>query len=235
MIKNIFSRVMWIGRATVFAVGFTVTLALMLGIATAALAAVPGDPFKLGKINTIDGLSTLIGSTSTPMLRIDNNGGGTALDLQVQPGKAPMRVNAEAGKATNLNADRLDGQDSSALLGRNAVIAAVVNSGTGTVEATSNSGTTATKITTGAYRITFPPSAPNIGTCAVTATVEENDAPKFATVEGIDVTSNTVGIKIYGADGAPADSDFFDVVARCGLSAPDTAKMSAPDTTTRGR
>ena len=235
MMRSIFSRVMWVGRATVFTAGLTVTLALTLGVATVALAAVPGDPFRLGKINTINTLSTLVGSTSTPMLRIDNNGSGAALDLQVQPGKAPMRVNAAAGKATNLNVDRLDGQDSSALLGRNAVIAAVVNSGTGTVEAASNSGTTATKITTGAYRITFPPSAPIIGTCAVTATVEENDASKFATVEGIDVTSNTVGIKIYDADGAPADSDFFDVVARCGLGAPGTAKMSAPDKTTRGR
>ncbi len=230
---SIFSKVMWVGRATVFTVGLAVTLALMLGVATVALAAVPGDPFRLGRINTINALSTMVGSASTPLLRIDNNGSGAALDLQVQPGKAPMRVNSGT-KIANLNADQLDGQDSSALLGRNAVIAAVVNSGTGTIEATSNSGTTATKITTGAYRITFPPSAPNIGTCAVTATVEENDAPKFATVEGIDVASNTVGIKVYDADGAPTDSDFFDIVARCGLAAPGTAKMSDPDNTTRG-
>ena len=234
MIKIIFSRVIWVGRATVFTAGLAVTLALMLGVATVALAAVPGDPFKLGRINTINSLSTLVGSASTPMLRIDNNGSGAALDLQVQPGKAPIKVNSGT-KVANLNADQLDGQDSSALLGRNAVIAAVVNSGTGAVVATSHSETTATKIATGAYRITFPPSAPNIGTCAVTATVEEDEAPRFATVEGIDVTSNTVGIKTYDTDGAPADSDFVDVVARCGLGQPGTAKMSAPDKTTRGR
>jgi hypothetical protein len=108
MMRSILSKVMWVGRATVFTVGLAVTLALMLGVATVALAAVPGDPFKLGRINTINTISTLVGSTSTPMLRIDNNGSGTALDLQVQPGKAPVKVNSGV-QVANLNADRLDG------------------------------------------------------------------------------------------------------------------------------
>jgi len=81
----------------------------MLGVTTVALAAVPGDPFRLGRINTINTLSTLVGSASTPMLRIDNNGSGTALDLQVQPGKSPMRVNSGI-QVANLNADKLDGK-----------------------------------------------------------------------------------------------------------------------------
>lgn len=111
--RLILSKVMWVGRATVFTVGLAVTLALMLGVATAALAAVPGDPFRLGRINTIDSLSTLVGSVNNAMLRIDNNSAGsdaTALNLQVEPGKAPVKVNATAGKATNLNADELDGK-----------------------------------------------------------------------------------------------------------------------------
>src|SRR5919107_4650601 len=111
MIKIVFSKVMWVGRATVFTVGLAVTLALMLGIATVALAAVPGDPFKLGRINTINTISTLVGSASSPMLRIDNNGSGAALDLQVEPGKAPMRVNSGT-KVANLNSDTVDGYDS---------------------------------------------------------------------------------------------------------------------------
>ena len=111
MIKIVFSKVMWVGRATVFTVGLAVTLALMLGIATVALAAVPGDPFKLGRINTINTISTLVGSASSPMLRIDNNGSGVALDLQVEPGKAPMKVNSGT-KVANLNSDTVDGYDS---------------------------------------------------------------------------------------------------------------------------
>lgn len=108
MIKSIFHKVMWVGRAAVFTVGLAVTLALMLGVTTAALAAAPGDPFKLGKINTLNRLSTLVGSTANAMLKVDNNGTGTALDLQVQPGKAPMKVNSDT-QVANLNADRLDG------------------------------------------------------------------------------------------------------------------------------
>lgn len=109
MIKSIFSKVMFVGRATTFTVGLAVTLALLLGIATAALAAVPGDPFKVGRTNTINRLSVLVGSTVDAMLRVDNNGAGTALDLRVEPGQAPMKVNSDA-QVRNLNADELDGK-----------------------------------------------------------------------------------------------------------------------------
>ena len=112
--KTAINKLMMVGRATVFAVGLAVTLALTLGAATAALAAVPGDPFKLGKLNTVNRISQLAGATTDAMLRIDNNGAGSALQLLVEPGKAPVTVNAEAGTATNLSADRLDGKDSAA-------------------------------------------------------------------------------------------------------------------------
>lgn len=109
MIKTVFGKVMWVGRATVFTVGLAVTLALMLGVATVALAVVPGDPFKLGKSNTINRLTALVGSTADAMLKVDNNGAGTALDLRVEPGKAPMKVNSDT-QVANLNSDRLDGK-----------------------------------------------------------------------------------------------------------------------------
>ena len=49
-------------------------LALALGVATMALAAVPGDPFRLGQVNRInDALTTLIGGRSGPMLVVDND------------------------------------------------------------------------------------------------------------------------------------------------------------------
>ncbi|HET7269965.1 MAG TPA: hypothetical protein VFI90_02650, partial [Rubrobacter sp.] len=107
-------KLMWIGRASVFMVGLAVMLALISGIATAALAAVPGDPFKLGRTNTINRLSTLVGAANNALLRIDNNSGGlsaTALDLQVEPGAPPMKVNSDA-QVANLNSDELDGKDS---------------------------------------------------------------------------------------------------------------------------
>jgi len=108
-------KVMWIGRATVFTIGLAVTLALMFGVVTTALAAVPGDPFKLGRTNTIDHMSTLVGSASGALLKVDNNGSGPALDLKVEEGEAPMTVDSTI-KVNDLNADKVDGKDSTAFV-----------------------------------------------------------------------------------------------------------------------
>jgi hypothetical protein len=112
---TIAKKVMWVGRATVFTVGLIVTLALILGVGTTALASVPGDPFELGETNTIsDALTKLAGTRDGgSMLTVDNNSsasGSRALDLRVESGRAPLNVNADAGRATNLNADELDGK-----------------------------------------------------------------------------------------------------------------------------
>jgi hypothetical protein len=112
MRKKILRRMLWLGRGTATVMGLAVMLAVVLGVATTALGAVPGDPFKLGRINTIDRLSILVGSVNNPMLKIDNDSTGanaTALDLEVEPGKAPMKVDSRT-KVANLNSDRLDGK-----------------------------------------------------------------------------------------------------------------------------
>src|ERR671916_2803785 len=106
--------------------GAVVTLALLFGAASAALVGTGvGARFHLGQINAVDFVSTLAGSFSGPMLRIDNELpdnprflNSTALDLRVQPGNPPMTVNSsdKADKANNLNADRLDNRDSSRFL-----------------------------------------------------------------------------------------------------------------------
>lgn len=116
MTSRVRSKTIRLGRATVFAVGLTVILAVVLGVATTALAAMPGDPFRLGRINSIDRLSTLVGTTANAMLRVDNNGSGPALSLEANAGRPPVVVNAAAGTATNFDADELDGRDSSAFL-----------------------------------------------------------------------------------------------------------------------
>ena len=118
--KRAVNKVMLVGRATVFTVGLAVTLALMAGVATAALAAVPGDPLKLGQRNAMDALTTLAGSANGAMLKIENNfaetKGASALALKVPQGNPPLTVNPEAGTATNLSADKLDGLDQGAFL-----------------------------------------------------------------------------------------------------------------------
>jgi hypothetical protein len=97
--------------------GVAVMLAFTVGLASTALAGTGiGARFDLGKTNTVNAISKLVGNVSGASLLIDNNsanGAATVLDLQVQPGKAPMKVNPEAGTATNLNADKLDGKSAS--------------------------------------------------------------------------------------------------------------------------
>ena len=121
MTNRLVGRVLWIGRATVFLVGLAVVLALLFGAASTALAGTGvGAPFNLGKTNSVNALSSLVGSTASSMLKVDNNGAGTALDLQVGPSTtppeqktaAPMKVDSQA-KVANLNADEIDGMDSS--------------------------------------------------------------------------------------------------------------------------
>jgi hypothetical protein len=49
-----------IGRAAALAIGVGVMVALVLGVATVALAAVPGDPFRLGQLNVINNATTAL-------------------------------------------------------------------------------------------------------------------------------------------------------------------------------
>jgi hypothetical protein len=96
MLRNAASKVMWVGRATVFVVGLAVIVALVLGVATAALGA-NGDVFRVGQSNFASAVSVL-----------DKSGAGPALRLLVDSG-APLAVNSST-KVSNLNADRLDGK-----------------------------------------------------------------------------------------------------------------------------
>ena len=119
MLGSAARKVAWMARATTTVVGLAIMLALVLGVATTALAGTGiGARFDLGKTNTVNAVSKLVGSVAGPSLRVDNNSAeasATALDLQVEPGKSPMSVNSD-GRVANLNADKLDGQEASAFM-----------------------------------------------------------------------------------------------------------------------
>jgi len=95
-----------------------VVVALTLATASVAVAGSGvGGVFNLGKTNTVNAITKLVGSVTGASLVVDNNStgtGATALDLQVEPGKTPMKVNS-ATKVANLNADTVDGKDSTGL------------------------------------------------------------------------------------------------------------------------
>lgn len=118
MTRKILHRALRISRGLALVTGAVVISAVVLGAATAALAATPGDPFRLGKINVINNVTKLVGKAPSPRLVIDNNGNGVALRLLVKPGRPPMHVNSSK-KVARLNADRLDNLDQSAFLRKN--------------------------------------------------------------------------------------------------------------------
>jgi hypothetical protein len=74
-----------------------------------------GAVFNLGQTNQVNATSTLRGS-SGKTLQVTNTGTGSGVGITVGAGKAPIKVNAGAGKATYLNADRLDGKHSNQLV-----------------------------------------------------------------------------------------------------------------------
>lgn len=114
-IRTVFKKVMWVGRATTFCVGLAVVLALTAGLASTAPAGTGvGARFDLGKTNAVNAVSKLVGGVAGPNLRIDNNStstDATALDLRVESGKPPMKVNSDT-KVASLNADQIDDKDS---------------------------------------------------------------------------------------------------------------------------
>lgn len=117
MVKSIFSRVMWVGKATVFMVGLSVILAAIFGVASMAFAA-NGKPFILGQKNVASKVSQLVGKVAGPSLRISNgstDSKATALALNVEAGKPPMKVNSSR-KVPKLNTDKIDGKDSTAFV-----------------------------------------------------------------------------------------------------------------------
>jgi hypothetical protein len=119
MLANTTKKVMLVGKATTFMVGLAVILALTVGLASSALAGTGvGATFNLGKTNTVNAITKLAGSVVGPSLTIDNNSAdpsATALDLQVEPGKAPMKVNSGT-KVPNLNSDTVDGKHADQLV-----------------------------------------------------------------------------------------------------------------------
>ena len=91
-------RIRTLSKPTAVLVGLLVFTG---GTATAAT----GGNLLLGRAN----------GASTPTT-LANSGGGAVLGLSARAGQAPLAVGAQAGKATNLNADKLDGLDSSAFV-----------------------------------------------------------------------------------------------------------------------
>src|SRR5204863_4972279 len=98
-------------------------VALFVALGGTTYAATGGN-FLLGKSNAADATTSLSASPAFAgkALQVTNTGtgaGATALGLNVASGHAPFTVNSGT-KVANLNADKLDGIDSTGFLGVNA-------------------------------------------------------------------------------------------------------------------
>ena len=98
--KNVLRKTFGLVRGTALALGAGVMLAVLFGATSMALGA-DGKPFVLGKQNVAQAVSTLV-----------KRGAGPALSLKVGDGQPPLAVDSSA-RVANLNADSLDGKDSS--------------------------------------------------------------------------------------------------------------------------
>ncbi len=117
MVRSALSKVAWVGRTASMVFGLALVLALVLGVATTALSAT-GANLILGKFNAAEHPTSLVSTLSDaikPALSVNNKSGGPALRLGVTREQAPIKVNAGAGTATNLSADKLDGKEASEL------------------------------------------------------------------------------------------------------------------------
>ena len=112
-------------RITRLATFAAMALALVV---TGAVAGAAGQALILGQANSAGTSSTsLSASTSGSALRVDQNGTGTSLKamsehtapltLDGPVNQPPMTINSSA-KVTNLNADRLDGRNSTSFMPR---------------------------------------------------------------------------------------------------------------------
>jgi hypothetical protein len=70
--KTILARIWWLGRGTATMMGVAIMLALTVGLASAALAGTGvGARFDLGKTNTVNAVSKLVGNVAGASLLID--------------------------------------------------------------------------------------------------------------------------------------------------------------------
>jgi hypothetical protein len=189
--------------------GLALVLALLFGIATMALGAT-GDNFLLGKANSAGAVSKLTANIANPALQLVNTSTGaaaTALNLNVASGNAPLKVNAGAGKATNLNADKLDGQEPTTI-GRE-MWWAVINSDGTVLRGRGVNPFHTIKQGTGNYQVGFDRGVSN---CAYTATTTNGAAGQT----GVNPGNFSTDIKVFTVNSAGTPTDLaFHVIVAC--------------------
>jgi hypothetical protein len=204
----VLKKVWWVGRTASTVFGLALMLALVFGMATMALGAT-GTNFILGKGNSAGATTQLTSAVAGPVLKLVNNGtstAATALNLSVPSGRAPMTVNASAGKATNLNADKVDGSDGQ--------LWAQINADGTTDNWKGMTGNIAVGV--GRYNISFDR---DITECAYSATIADNGpltpVPGFIVALPAVDNNKMLIVRTWNAVGEDANRPFH-LVVFCG-------------------
>jgi hypothetical protein len=106
LMKTTLRKLWQLTRTTSTIVGLAVMVGLVAGVASLAVAqkspsgGTTASPLFKGVEN--------IAATTTTLI---NRGTGPAMSMRVQPSHPPLTVNPEAGTATNLSTDQVDGKD----------------------------------------------------------------------------------------------------------------------------
>jgi hypothetical protein len=173
-------------------------IALFFALGGTTYAATGGN-FILGKQNSADATTSLSSTGTGPALKATGN--ATALGLNVPTGHPPFTVNSGA-KVTKLNADKLDGIDSTGFLSRSNVKWARVELD-GTVDA--DSGVTGVTHTgQGGYTVTFDQ---DVSSCAYSATTAK-DISSIGALSDAPDNPNDVLVAISDSANNPVDTDF---------------------------
>jgi hypothetical protein len=207
MLRSMASKVAWMARGTTTVVGLAIMLAMMFGVASAAFGA-NGGSFILGQLNKATSMTRLTANVAgDPALQVTNNNpaaGSRALHLNAFSGRAPLTVNETAGRATNLNADKVDGSEGE-------MWAQINENGT----ADNWKGMTGnSRFAEGVYIISFARDV----RAAISTSIASHGAPHFPgsiTATTTDNVPNAVTIFSYDSSGEVADRDFH-LVLFCG-------------------
>ena len=203
-------------KATFFkgiVLGSVVSFAMLSATAAFAGSGV-GAVFNLGKFNGVNNTTTLGGSTAGKQLNVVNTKnapGSTGIGITVHGGKPPLVVNSST-KVSHLNADQIDGLDSTSFQ-RRLYWAVVKSSG---ILARGSTAATSSRTSTGTYIVDF---AHDVTACSFVATLGSTDSvlgPEIGFVGVAGKLGNAKGVLVWTANSAGAYTDeSFHLVAVC--------------------
>jgi hypothetical protein len=191
--------------------GLALVLALIFGVTGVALSATGGN-FVLGKANEATAVTRLTATVAGPALTLVNQGtdaAATALNINVTSGKAPLRVNAAAGTATNLSADELDGKDSSAFYAEGSKVADSANAdqadhATSAADADTLDGTDSSEFLSTDQRLTTDNIAQAAGTITLDfEPIEAQSCAERTISVGTDLRNDVVAVTLGSGEVLP--------------------------------